>query len=124
MAVSEEIALALDLGTPYCSIGAHWLLIWGPFSSKGTRALQGGLADSLIRNPSRSEGQLAPDIGPYLVPGGMVSEVAPLTVDLEPLALGAHCILIWSPSLLHGPHWLLIWGPSLLQWSHDPWSPQ
>ena len=32
----------------------------------------------------------------------MVSERAPLTLDLEPLALGAHCLLIWNPRMFHG----------------------
>ena len=25
-----------------------------------------------------------------------------MTLDLQPLALGAHCRLIWSPCLFHG----------------------
>ena len=36
----------------------------------------------------------------------MVSEGAPLTLDLEPLALGAHCLLVWIPALSMGLHWL------------------
>ena len=39
---------------------------------------------------------------PYLGPGAMVSKGAPLTLDLDPLAMGANCLLIWSSCLLHG----------------------
>ena len=41
-------------------------------------------------------------MGLHQAPGAMASEGAPLTLDLEPLALGAHCLLIWSPCLFHG----------------------
>ena len=49
-----------------------------------------------------SRGQLALDMGPHLASGAMVFKGAQLTLDLEPLAVWAHCILIWSPFLLHG----------------------
>ena len=52
-------------------------------------------------------------MGLHLAPGAMVSEGALLTLDLEPLALGAHCLLIWSPCLLHGAPLALDLGPQL-----------
>ena len=50
-------------------------------------------------------------MGPQLNPGVMVYEGAQLTLDLEPLTLGAHCSLIWSPCLLHGARLVLDLGP-------------
>ena len=41
----------------------------------------------------------------------MVSEGAQLTFDLDSLALGAHCLLIWSPRLLHEAPLALDLGP-------------
>ena len=41
MAVSKEIVLALDLGTPL-ALGAHWLLIGHPSNLKGPGGLSKG----------------------------------------------------------------------------------
>ena len=66
-------------------------------------AVSKGLALALdLGTPSCSRGQLALDMWPHLPPGAKKPEGAPLTLDLEPLALGAYCFFIWSPCLLHG----------------------
>ena len=40
-------------------------------------------------------------MGLHLARGAMASKGTPLTLDLESLGLGFHCILIWSPCSLH-----------------------
>ena len=66
-----------------------------------------------LGTPSCSRGPLTLDVGFNPAPGAMVPDGAPLTLDLEPLALGAHCLLIWSPCLLHGAPLALDLGPQL-----------
>ena len=41
----KGIVLALDSGLPL-ALGAHWLLIWSPISSRGPRFFQRGLINS------------------------------------------------------------------------------
>ena len=65
-------------------------------------------------------GQLALDMEPCLAPGAMVSEGAPLTLELEPLVLEAHYLLIWSPCLPHGAPLAFDLRPQLAPGAHDP----
>ena len=62
-------------------------------------------------NLACSSGQLVLDMGFHSALGAMESEGAPLTLDLESLAPGAHGLLIWSPCLLHGSPMALDLGP-------------
>ena len=70
MVVSKGIALALDLGTPYCSGGplafdlGHLLARGAPGSSKGA-----SLTIDLETSLALGSGQLALDMGPQLAPG-------------------------------------------------------
>ena len=45
---------------------------------------------------------MALDIGPHLAQGAVVSEGTQMTLNLKPLALEDHCLLMWIPCLLHG----------------------
>ena len=102
MAVSKGIVLALDLGTSSCSKG-RLAFDLEPQSSQGAlRSSKGSSLTLDLGNLACSRGQLPVDMGPHLGPGVMASEGAQLTIDLEPLAQGANCLLIWGPCLLHG----------------------
>ena len=83
MAVFKGIALAVDSGTHSCSSGTLAFDVWPQLA-------QGALGSS-------KGAYLTVDLGTSLALGA-----APLTLDLEPLALGAHCLLIWGPCLFHG----------------------
>ena len=48
---------------------------------------------------------------PHPGTGAMTSEGAPLTLDLDPPALGAHYLLIWSPCMLLGAPFAPYLGP-------------
>ena len=112
MAVSKGIALALDLGTTSCSKGplafdlVPQLAQWAPGSSEGA-SLTIGLGTSLALGANLLL------IWVSIEPQGLWYRGAPLTIALEPLALGAHCHLIWSPCLLHGTPLALDLGPQL-----------
>ena len=82
-------------------MGLHWPLIWAP---AGPMAVSKGIVLTLdLRNLACSRGHLAVDMGLHLGPGAMVSGgLSPLALDLQPLALGVHRLLIWIPCLLHG----------------------
>ena len=124
MAVSKGFALALDLDTPSHSTGPLAFDL-GPQLAQGTLGSSIGASLTFdLGNLACSMGHVVFDMGPHLAPAATVSEGAPFTLGLEPLALGAHLLLIWSPYLLHGAPWLLIWGSSLLQRLHEPLSPQ
>ena len=60
---------------------------------------------------------MALDMGHHLPPGAMISEGGPITLDLEPLALGAHFFIL-SPCLLDGAPLALDLGP---QWKNFHW---
>ena len=112
MAVTKGIALALDLGTSICSRGPLAFDL-GPQLAQGV--------------PGSSEGaSLTIDLGTSLALGanllltwgsielqGLWYPGAPLTIALEPLALGVHCLLIWSPFLFHGTPLAHDLGPHL-----------
>ena len=101
MAISKGIALTLDLGTPSCS-RVPLTFDLGPQLAKGAPGSSiGASLTPDLGNLTCSRGQLALD-WPYLGPGAMVSKEAPLILDLDPLAIGANCLLIWSSCLLHG----------------------
>ena len=108
MAVSKGIVLLLDLGAPSCSRGP----LAFDLDPQGDLGSSKGASLTLdLGNLTCSMDQLAVDMGPHLGPGAMVSEGSQLTLDLEPLALGAHCLLIWSLCLLHGAPLALGLGP-------------
>ena len=50
-------------------------------------------------------------MGFHPAPGAIASEGALLTLDIEPLALVAHFLLIWSPCWFHGAPLALDLGP-------------
>ena len=95
MAVSMGIQLALDLGS--CSRGPLAFDLGSQLAQGALWFSKGASLTLDLGNIATSRGQLALDRGPHLYPVAMVSEEAPLTLDLEPIALGADCLLIWSP---------------------------
>ena len=111
MAVSKGIAFAPALGSSPCyrvalafDLGPQ-LAQWVPGSSKKAPLTLN------LGNLACSRDQLAHDMRPHLAPGAMVSEGAQLTLYSEPLAIGAHCLLIGSSCLHHEAPLALDLGP-------------
>ena len=112
MAVSKGITLALDLGTPSCSRGPLAFDL-GPQLAQGAPGSSKGASFTIYLGTSLALGANLLLIWGSIELQGLWYPGAPLTIALEPLALGAHCLLISSPCLFHGTPLALDLGPQL-----------
>ena len=110
MAVSKGIALALDLGTPSCFRGPLASDLGPQLAQRAPGSFKGASLTIVLGT------SLAVGANLFLIWGSIELQGLwyPGARFLEPLALGAHWLVIWSPCLLHETPLALDLGPSFL----------